>query len=800
MIEWLFNLDHAKLASKGQLTLQLQEPLAPWLWFALLIVVPTFVFLIYRQEGGRRRAKLILGTLRAVLILLVVLLLCQPALVLRREREEPSTVAILVDASASMARSDRYTADQWRDVASVLPNPPESLSCTRWDILNALLSGEGSSGIRDLSAKHDLRFFTFAGSASKEVFVRQKQDFSPITARFQQEKPIGSMTDIADSIRQVFDACLDAHLTAIVLLSDGQPTQDADWSTVERLSETRRTPIFVVPIGSPVPPVDLALENVRADRFVYLGDKVAIKFNVRITGMAANTPFEVVLKDAMNETVLARQTQTAPTEESNPRYEIQFQPNHTGLYSLRLEVIPAPDEQETNNNAQQLQVTVVDDRLRLLYVEGYPRYEYRYLKNTLLRELSLESSILLLSADESFVQEGSRPIRRFPNAADELNEYDVVLFGDVDLRAGWITEAQMQLLVDFVRQGGGGFGVIAGERGAPLNFAGTPLAQLIPVELSLPEKSEAAADLNLRGRSEPFKPQLTAAGKDSNLFRLITKDQDPATILDTLSDWFWTQKTGPLKPGAEVLLAVPDDSGPLANLPLLVTTHYGAGTILYQGSDDTWRWRRYQGEGFFDAYWLQVIRYLGRNKKFRPPSQLVLGVHPNRVGLQEPVEITLEADDPVVLAPLPPSVSVELRSAGGMRAAEVALDRLAGGSGNFHGRFAPEQSGQFQVVFDPHRYGLALDPISAYVEAEPQALENKNPQTNLELMTRLAESTGGRVVSLGGINRLANEIPDPKFVVPDDVVETIWDSKLALLLFTLLITAEWVLRKLYGMT
>ena len=38
------------------------------------------------------------------------------------------------------------------------------------------------------------------------------------------------------------------------------------------------------------------------------------------------------------------------------------------------------------------------------------------------------------------------------------------------------------------------------------------------------------------------------------------------------------------------------------------------------------------------------------------------------------------------------------------------------------------------------------------------------------------------------------------YVMPDDITETIWDSKLTLLIFVLLITAEWALRKLNGLT
>jgi hypothetical protein len=133
--------------------------------------------------------------------------------------------------------------------------------------------------------------------------------------------------------------------------------------------------------------------------------------------------------------VVATQTVTLSPEKPDVRLELRTTPTEPGVHEFRVQAAAVPNERVIANNADAVQVKVIDDRVRVLYVEGYPRYEYRYLKNALVRERTVDLSVLLLEADERFVQEGTTPIRRFPDTPEELNRYDVLLFGDVDPKA-----------------------------------------------------------------------------------------------------------------------------------------------------------------------------------------------------------------------------------------------------------------------------------------------------------------------------------------------------------------------------
>ncbi len=830
-LEWLLSLDRLDLHEARRVSLQWLEPFEAWVWFILVLVVPTYVILIYRHESGTLRARGLMAGARALLILFTLMLLCGPALVDRRDRTEPSTVAILIDRSASMARADHYSSNEWSQLVGLVPSEQPSQGWQRRKLLEAILSTPQSSALSpqssvlsppqsapgllaNLLTQHELRVFQFAGSLSEQQDIAALEDARALAEQIITEEPSGQETDIAGALEQVYSACIDAHLAGIVLITDGQPTHQTDWSKVTTLSRARGAAVYVIPLGSPRPPVDLAVDDVESDRHVYVGDRVAIDCTVHETGLPEGSVFEIMLRDAVSNELYASRTLRAhgPAREADStghvdagssthaqRVELQFTPRSVGLQKLIVEIPALAAELETANNVQRLQIRVIDDKIRVLYVDGYPRYEYRYLKNTLLLEESIISSTLLLSADRDFPQEGDRPIRRFPRDQEELNEYDVIVFGDVDPREGWISRTQMEMIVEFVNRRGGGFGLIAGEWYGPQRFAGTPIERLIPVDVS----QRMPDDLLVFARTG-FRPELTAAGLESPIMRLLLDQGQAEQAFQHLPLWYWFHSVTQARPGTEVLLQHPTLANEQGALPLVVVGRYGAGRTFYQGSDDSWRWRRHKGEGFFDTYWIQVMRYLGRNKKLRPATEISLRTDRRKVDPRSPVVVSLDFETAAPLAApaaeLPDQVAILMRSATGIKIGDVLLTRLTANSRRFQGSFVPEGAGQIELIFDPEQYAIDAPRVSALVDVRQVSLESRRPEANLRLMSELAEMTGGSIVHPGDAASAHELIPDRQYVMPDDITETIWDSKLALLIFVLLITTEWALRKLNGLT
>ena len=151
-------------------------------------------------------------------------------------------------------------------------------------------------------------------------------------------------------------------------------------------------------------------------------------------------------------------------------------------------------------------------------------------------------------------------------------------------------------------------------------------------------------------------------------------------------------------------------------------------------------------------------------------------------------------------AELPAQVAILMRNATGIKIRDVLLTRLTANSRRFQGSFVSETAGQFELIFDPEQYAIDAPRVSTLIDVRQVSLESRRPEANLRLMSELAELTGGSVVHPGDAASVHELIPDRQYVMPDDITETIWDSKLALLIFVLLITTEWTPRNLHGLT
>src|SRR5436305_11517132 len=95
-------------------------------------------------------------------------------------------------------------------------------------------------------------------------------------------------------------------------------------------------------------------------------------------------------------------------------------------------------------------------KVRLLYVDGYPRWEYRYVSKAMIRDAGIDVSCLLTSADAGAVQPADPadpktgfpgPVDEFPRTMEEMLRYDVVLLGDVDPRQ--FTDKQLERITAF---------------------------------------------------------------------------------------------------------------------------------------------------------------------------------------------------------------------------------------------------------------------------------------------------------------------------------------------------------------
>ncbi len=835
--DWLLNLEQVKAAGGGEWSLRLT---APWpMWAALLAtaVVIAFTVLVYRRDGGSPMVCTIGGILRGVLLVLLLLLIWQPVIHVERLTRDKGVVVVLIDTSGSMATPDVYAPDDplirallAGDAPTTQPDTPELArlaeqwsNTARLDMVQRMLSADDYAPLQAMLANNDLALYTFAQSPARQTVLpqlreqdRAEMDEEVLTktlaardtdlANLKLLQPNGLATSVGSAITGVLGELRGQRVAGVVVISDGRSTVESNVDAAIEMAHGFRNPvpIHTVTVGSIHPPRDLSVNRVVAEPVVFVKDLVAVK---AIIGQHGYDKDERILVELIDQddpgAPLASQTITVgeidqktgkPARETES--ELRFQPDDAGTMNLAVRVQPAGGDMNPRNNLSVTQVEVKDAKIRVLYVEGYPRWEYRYLKNSLKNEKTVTLSTFLFSADENFAQEGNRPITRLPLSVEEWQDYDVIIFGDVDpldLRLD-----QMEAMEQFVRERGGGFALIAGERYAPQRYTNTPLARLLPVEI------DPMAGPDRVNRVSGFKFQPTQDGQRSPILRFERAPEKNDETIAAFPELFWYKRVVGLRPGAIVLGQHPTAILPSGEpVPLLVTGRYGAGKTIFSSIDSTWRWRWHTGVAFFDAYWVNQIRWLSRNKLLAADRRFELSTDRTEPDLGQRVEVQLQVLDRS-LENMPDELTVIVTDAIGLELPSMKVQRTGRESFIYSGHFIPPAEGDYAFTLDAQEvaslFGLLGGERSnsmprTQINVKLASRENEQLSLDTETLERLSSQTQGRHITVADMGELAAEIPDMGRPVEDNLSLPLWDTKLALILFATILTIEWIWRK-----
>src|SRR5439155_9854570 len=340
---------------------------------------------------------------------------------------------------------------------------------SRLEAVEQLLSPGDKSLLSALAKVHQIRFFKFDND--KEAID---------AAAVAKLDPQGQHTQVLSSVRSVLSDMQGQRLAGVIVLTDGRETPARPIAEGLAALKDFGVKVHPVAVGSDKPPTNIGVQAVTVQDSAFKDDIVNVKATIRGTGYEPGHVVSVVLKDKKTGRMLpapdGKLEQHVVLNDDQPvEAELQFKPTEVGTLDLVVEALKQPGEIDDEDNERTAQVAVLDARLNVLYVDGAPRWEYRYIKNEMIRDRTIDISCLLLSADPNFAQEGDPPregfpgpIRRFPESIEELAQYDVVLFGDVDPRQ--FSDSQLQLVSDFVNKRGGGFGMVAGPRYSPQAF------------------------------------------------------------------------------------------------------------------------------------------------------------------------------------------------------------------------------------------------------------------------------------------------------------------------------------------
>jgi hypothetical protein len=293
---------------------------------------------------------------------------------------------------------------------------------------------------------------------------------------------------------------------------------------------------------------------------------------------------------------------------------------------------------------------------------------------------------------------------------------------------------------------------------------------------------------------------LTKVGQQSSIFRFFAdKQANDQYLTEGMQPLFWYCRGVTTKSGVgEAYAEHPADVGPDGHkAPILVLGRYGAGRTLFSSIDDSWRWRYYTGESIFDTYWVQQLRYLARSKKLGQRRLTLTSLRPV-YELGEQARVRLRILDPQLLQQLPDQIRVEVLDEAGQLIRQETLVRQEGQIDLYVASFTADRVGRFNVQLPPIAGGM--DPMSVPVEVSVPRLELVQPQVDRTLLSRLASETLGQTIPFEQAKTsLPTLIPSAAKIIPVETSQPLWDAPLTLLVFVLVITAEWVLRKVFGM-
>jgi hypothetical protein len=778
-LRWLFGLESsAEQVERARLVFE--RPMPGWAWFLALLACLGLSWWTYRRLRGALGGRVALGSLRAALLILLTILLSGPALRIAHETVEEDWVIVLADRSRSMSIRDAVERADGQRV-------------TRNRQLELAVAGAEDTWTR-IAADRTLLWLGFTGGAFDLMPGERSESGLAASQVIASGQPdgLGDRTSIDEAIRQALDRAAARPLSGIVLLSDGRTTAPPSRATLRRL-QASAAKVFVVPLGSAKPAGDLAIANVEVPRRAFVRDELPVQVEIERSGEVSIEGANVRLVDTANGRELARAT-VPPFGEDEQSMTLVLLPGSEdpGLREWKIELDPGEGDLVAENNQRFAQVEFVDRPLRVLYVDGYPRWEYRYLKNLLIREPTIESSILLLSADRDFAQEGNMPITRVPRTREEFAQFDLVIIGDV--QSGFFTPEQLELLRDQVAQRGSGVLWIGGERSTPKTWESTALADLLPMR----------SPLSLSAVEAPVNLSATSAATRLGLLKLGGGATWPEELSDPKVGWSrleWAQAipSEQLKPTAETLavgVQIGDgENGQRRAWPLILSMKFGAGEIIYVATDEIWRWRYGRGERYTEQVWLPLIRMLGREALAGGGAAATLRAVPARVEFGQSVRLELVIDDARLVDRGDAAVTAEIRAlneAGeaGDSLGEVELLRTPR-AGEFAATWSPEGVGRFTVRVPSGPAGGA----EATFECERPDEETRRASADHALLEELARSTGGAILAPDQLKTLPDLLPKRSVVTEHATLEPIWDAPISLILIVLLATVEWLGRR-----
>ncbi len=738
-------------------------------WMAGLVLAVTgaavYALLTYRNVRGHgtRDRAVIVGLRIAALAVLAVCLL-RPMLVLTVAVSQQNFVGVLLDDSRSMQVADLEGHPRGNYVT-------ENFGTTASPLLAKLA----------------------------EKFVVRTYRFSSFTERLNAAGDLtfdGTGSRLGDALGRAKDELSGLPLSGLIVVSDGADTSEATLDSSITDLKAESIPVFTVGVGEEKMTRDIQVSRVETPRQALKGSFLVLDVVITQTGFEGQTLPLVVESEGR---VVDTQDVPMPNNGEAATVRVRFKVDESGLRRFKFRIPEQAGEQVPQNNARENVIEVLDRRVKLLYLEGEPRFEAKFIKQALEADPNIQVVLLQRTAAATpssptkFLRLGidtpDELIEGFPLKEEDLFAYSGLILGSVEASA--FTVEQLRMIADFVGRRGGGLLTLGGRRSfAEGGWGGTPVADAMPVALN------AAANARSGDYFSHVAIEPARAGLAHPLAQLASTEKGSIEAWGKLPRLTSVNPISAVKPGASVLLKGEDESG--REQLILSAQRYGRGKAVAFAVQDSWLWRMHATMPATDLthhqFWQRLLRWVVDGV----PGVVEVSSAPERVEPKEPVTLTAQVGDKKYTDVNDARVVASVRSPTGV-VSDVPMSWTVKRDGEYQATFAPAEEGTYEVRVTATKNGETLGSSVTHLRAAPSDREYFDPAMRGSLLRRLAEETDGKFFKSAATSGLSDALTMSGRGVTVVEEKDLWDMPVLFLLLVALTGSEWLYRRARGL-
>jgi uncharacterized membrane protein len=754
-------------------------PLPWWLAVALAAAIGAAAFFQYRRPLSplTRVQRATLVALRAIVLTALVLFLFRPIIILPPAGSQDATVPVLIDVSRSMRLDDADGQSRLTRAAAILKK----------DVMPAL------------ARKFHTELYTVGDGIAPIASASSSSSSSGAPDGLDRLSADARRTDLAGGLAAIRERYRGQRVAGIVVLSDGGDTSRSGGSGGS--GGEGGPPVFAVGIGSPDGPRDREVLGVTAgDPHL---DQASVDLHVTAVSVGfGRMPFQ--LRVLANGRLLDTRRIVPPADGSpiDEVFTVFPDPLNATVYSAE---IPRDDaESVAENNARAVLVSPAGRKRRVLVVEGAPGFEHSFMKRALASDSGLEIDSVTRKGrnaenqDTFFVQaaagRSATLTTGFPQRRQDLFAYDALVIANVE--TDFFTRAQLAMAADFVAERGGGLLVLGGRSFAKRGWSGTPLEEALPVEVN--NRGGGAGSLvrtSLTSGPMPAhnKVVVTDEGEDHPIMRIGSSADETRKLWAALPPLAASAALGGPRPGATILALTTAPGGGV--FPVVAVQRYGQGRSMVFAGEASWRWKMMvaSSDRAYELFWRQAARWLATPS----PDPVAITV-PDAPEPGDAMSIDVDARD-AAFAPAPDAALDATLTAPGGATEPLKLRHADATSGRFTAAIRPEQPGLYRIRVDARRGATPLGTADRWMYVGGADREFADPRLNEGFLRRVARTSGGRYLRAAEASRVAALLSSsiPQNAAPER--RDLWHEPWAFVLIIALLSAEWILRRRWGL-